>query len=644
MNQNPFGSFRKECETVIQNVVERLYPNFSLPKFFLNIPSTLQHGDLSSSLCFELSKNLKENPNILASKFCEEISKLNLNLIEKVEAVNGYINFFVNLKKLSEITVNSIENLGSEYGFIKTDKPKKIIVEHTSANPSGPLHAGTARNAILGDALARMLEARGHQVRRHFYVNDVGRQVAFVAYGYKLLGEPPIPEKPDRWLGFVYTATNCAITIKHLKEKINTTKDPSKIRMLKEELDDYVAVAAELESTHKDEFYKIWEGVNSDPNPEKTIDQVIKNYEIGEPKTKRLIKKIVTACLKGFRETLKKAEIKFDSWDWESDLVWSGEVEAAVKRLKETPYTFTREGALVFNVGLAAENLGVKTKIFGEHIPEIPSLVLVRSDGTTLYTTRDIAYHLRKFNWAEEAINVVGVDQKLAQSQLKVALLVLGVDKALDFLVHYAYELVKLPGYRMSRRRGKYITFDELMDEAINMAYEEVSKRSPKMSEKQKTRIAKAVGLGAVKYTMLSVSATKTLSFTWDKVLNFETNAAPYVQYAHARASSILRKAKFKLTKPPDYGLLQNPLEKQLVIKLSRFPEVFCEATDNLKPELLVEYVNGLADSFNAFYNKLPVLKAEEELRNVRLQLVKATKTVFENTLHLIGIKTPGKM
>jgi len=164
------------------------------------------------------------------------------------------------------------------------------------------------------------------------------------------------------------------------------------------------------------------------------------------------------------------------------------------------------------------------------------------------------------------------------------------------------------------------------------------------MSEENKRKTANIVGLSAVKYAMLSVSAMKTLNFTWDRVLNFETNSGPFIQYAHARACSILRKAKFNPSNP-DYKLLQHPLERQLSLKLSRFPEVFSEAADSLKPELIIEYVNDIADSFNAFYDELPVLKAENRgLRHARLQMVKATRIVLGNSLRLLGINAPSKM
>lgn len=647
MKPNPFGAFRLECETALKVTVGEHYPQLDLPKFMLTPPPSPQYGELSSSLCFELAKLVKETPQSLAERLAEKIPRGKFELLSKVETLNGYLNFYVDYGRLSREMSEAVERYGVNYGFIKTDKPGKILIEHTSANPSGPLHAGTARNAILGDALAKILEGRGHNVRRHFYVDDVGRQVATVAYGYRLLGEPEITGKPDLWIGFLYTATNCAITLRSLKEKMKDLRDGAEGKELEKvhrQLDEYMGIAAEIEQRDKDTFQKILEGVNADRDLEGSLGGLIRLYEIGDSDVKRLIRKIVEGCLLGFRETLAVAGINFDSWDWESDLVWCGEVKGVVKKLAESPFTVHREGALVLDAELAAEKLGIKDKLPLGVSYEVPSLTLTRSDGTTLYTTRDIAYHLRKLTWADKAVNVIGADQKLAQIQLKVALYLLGLEGVLNNLIHYAYELVKLPGHKMSRRRGRLVTFDEMMEEAQSIAYEEVTKKNPNLTNEEKRGVSKIVGIGAVKYAMLNVSALKTVTFTWDRVLNFEVNSGPFIQYAHARACSILRKAEFKPTQP-DFSLLGHPLERRLVLKLAVFPEVFVEAADDLRPEVLAGYANEVADAFNSFYDALPVIHAEVVgLRDARMRLVEATRTVLSNALSLLGIEAPEKM
>jgi arginyl-tRNA synthetase len=268
----------------------------------------------------------------------------------------------------------------------------------------------------------------------------------------------------------------------------------------------------------------------------------------------------------------------------------------------------------------------------------------VRADGTTLYTTRDVAYTLWKFDRAEKVINVIGMEQSLAQLQLKIALYALGYGTYADNFVHFAYNLVTLPGYKMSSRRGRYITFDKVLSEAVERAYEEVSKRSPQLSEEEKREIADFVGLGAVRYALVDVDPSKAVVFTWDRVLNFETNSAPYVQYTHARACSILRKAA-REPENADFALLKEPLERELILYLASFPDTFVEATEYLKPSLISSFTNALADKFNTFYNALPVIKAQpQELSDARIVLTDSICIVLRNALTLIGIVAPEKM
>jgi arginyl-tRNA synthetase len=196
----------------------------------------------------------------------------------------------------------------------------------------------------------------------------------------------------------------------------------------------------------------------------------------------------------------------------------------------------------------------------------------------------------------------------------------------------------------MSSRRGHYITFDEVLDEAVSRAYEEVSKRSPLLSEEEKRKIADFVGLGAVRYALVDVDPGKPVVFTWERVLNFETNSAPYVQYTHARACSILRKAGHE-AENPDFALLAERLEKELILNLAGFADMFIEAAEYLKPCMVADYANALADKFNTFYNAYPVLKADSpQLSEARIALTKAIQIAMRNALNLIGVTAPDKM
>jgi arginyl-tRNA synthetase len=182
------------------------------------------------------------------------------------------------------------------------------------------------------------------------------------------------------------------------------------------------------------------------------------------------------------------------------------------------------------------------------------------------------------------------------------------------------------------------------MEGAVERAFAEVNRRSPHLSGEEKRRISVFVGKGAVKYALIAVDPTKPVVFTWDRVLDFEKNSAPYIQYSHARAHSILRKAS-KDPKNADYSLLTNILERDIVLTLARFPEVFLDAAVNLRPNSLADYLNTLADKFNRFYTKLPVIKAKSEpLVDARIALVDATRIVFRNTLELLGIEAPERM
>jgi len=645
---NPFAEFRSECETALRNVLNRLYPEISVPFIALESPPSPEFGELSSSMCFELSKQTGRKPREIADQIADIIDVSGFPLIQSVKAAgDGYINFYVNFARFSNLTINSVRALGNEYGYVKSDKPTQTIVEHTSVNPIHPIHIGQARNPVLGDALARVLRARGHTVFRHYYIDDVGRQTAVIAYGYEKLGKPKPEGKPDHFIGLIYTITSCIMEVRRLKKEIERARERSSTEetsRLQGELDDWMSVAVELEGRCPKLFSQLLDKIGEDEDPESRVSNLIRGYEAGEEGAKQLIREVCQLCLEGFKETLERAGVFFDSWDWESDFAWNSDVARVLNQLKTTPYIFHMGGVLEFNAEKVAQDLNLKEALGLREGYEVPSLTLVRADGTTLYTTRDIPYSLWKFQRAERVINVVGMEQALSQLQLKLALCALGHADYAKNLVHLAYNLVRLPGYRMSGRRGRYITLDEVMDEAVKRAYDEVSKRSPHLSEEEKRRISYTVGIGAVKYALVEVDATKPVVFTWDRVLDFEKNSAPYIQYSHARASSILRKAS-REPKNPNYSLLTAPLERDMTLILARFPEVFIDAAESLKPNVIADFAIALADKFNTFYTALPVIRARPpELSDARLALVEATRIILRNAFGLLGIEAPERM
>ena len=646
-SENPFALFRKECCRVLANALKKTLPEISVETHALSKPPNPELGQLSSSLCFELAKKLNQKPADLALHLVESVSKQKFSLIQTCVAAGGYVNFHVNFPKFSYLTLESIAHLGSSYGFAKTDEPVKIIVEHTRVNPLHPIHIGQARNPMLGDALARILVERGHKVSRHYYIDDVGRQSSVIAYGYIKLGKPKPDEKSDSFVGKIYTVTSCIVELRRLKKALEASKGLSSVEetaKISKDIDEWMSIAAELKEKYPSLFESLLEKIGSDENPEEEINRLNRAYENGEPEAGSVIREVSELCLKGFRETQERVEIFYDSWDWESDFVWSGQVSEVLNRLKTSPFVHSEGNVLEFDAEKAAHILNLKAKLGLKEEYEIPPLTLVRGDGTTLYTTRDIAYSLWKFTQAEKIVNVIGMEQSLAQLQLKIALYALGYCKQADNFVHFAYNLVTLPGYRMSSRRGRYITFDQVLDDAVARAYEEVSKRSPQLTEKEKRQIANFVGVGAVRYSLVDVDPSKPVVFTWDRVLNFETNSAPYVQYTHARACSILRKAGSDPRKP-GFELLTEKLERELVMSLASFPDTFIEATEYLKPNLIADYANTLADKFNTFYNALPVIRAEpNELRDARIILTDSIRVVLHNALTLIGIVAPDRM
>jgi len=653
---DPFGQFRSECERLLSHAYSNLrqsdktrFPDIDLPST-LEDPPNPEFGHLASSLSFELSRMQKTKPMAIAEAIANEIGKTKTHLlVESVRAAEpGYVNFKAKPNALAQLTLDAIFREGTAYGLLKTESPHRVIVEHTSANPARPIHIGTAKNSIFGDTLARILSGRGHDVKTHFYIDDTGRQVAQMAYGYKLLGEPLPHGKPDEFFGKIYSITSTLVELDENKKRLallkKTNASDIDIVAATKELDDWVGVTAELQSKHPEEFELLSDRVANDPDPHGSINELIRKYEKADPETRRLIRRVSQMVLTGFEETLRRAYIHFDQWDWESDMLWTGRVSEILDRLKETGLAHNKKGAWVLDAGKAVDDHALREKLGLSKSFEVTSLTLTRSDGTTLYPTRDIAYTLYKFEIADRVINVIGVEQSLAQLQVKVAMWVLRYRKqAMNFL-HFPIGLLTLEGQRMSARRGRYVTFDQLLDEARLRANEEVDKRSSELPSDVKHRIAESLSVSAVRYAMLSVEGVRSTNFTWDRALNFEANSAPFINYAYTRGLGILKKLG-SIGRPSSFERLGEHAEQELILALAKFPETFERSAEELDPTLLSLFANDLAQRFHEFYEKSDISHLhDEELKRQRASLVQATGIVLKCVTGLLGLKLAERM
>jgi len=646
--RDPWGTFRDECQTLLRNALTQVLGAVEEVQLGLQRPPGPGFGELSSSVCLSLARQRDESPLDLAERTIGAMSTSGLIFAKEARVASpGYINFYVNRDRLIVEVLRSAIQLDREWGFVKAASTQRVVVEHTSVNPTHPIDIGHARNTFLGDALARILRARGHDVSRHYYVDDVGGQMAVIAYAYDKLGRLKPTEKPDEFIGELYTVASCILEIERLKQRLERLSEPvdsEEARRIRSELDEWISVAAEAQARHAELFDKLLEEIRSDSDPWRTIGALNKAYEDGEDAAKTLIRTVAELCLEGFRQTLARVGVSFDFWDWESELAWTSRVNKVLSRLETSPYISWVGGVLELDAERAAEDLGLKEVLGLPKRYSIPSLTLTRSDGMTLYATRDIAYSLKKFESADRVINVVGADQTHPQIQLRVALGILGLRDLAVRQHHFSYGIVRFPGVRMSSRRGRYVTLDRVLDEAESRAKAEVQKRSPELDAARKEEIARIVGKGAVKYALMVVEPIKEVVFTWDRVLDFEKNSGPFIQYSHARARSILRKAG-SLPRSVPKNILKREQEHDVALVLARYPEVFANAADHLRPSLLPEFANELASFFNTFYDKLPVLRADpEELKAARLCLVEATRITLRNALEIVGIGAPETM
>jgi arginyl-tRNA synthetase len=567
----------------------------------------------------------------------------------RLEVSGGFLNLRLDAPRAAERLLSLLRE-GWRPRPPRTPRPLRVVVEHTSANPIHPLHMGHARNSSLGDSLSRLLSARGHVVNRRFYVNDAGLQAAYAVLGFKILGIDPLEAsreaglKPDELVGWVYATTT-------------TLVDAEKARRegaAGEELEELASSLARLREREPlpGLFDKLFNAVKEMEDPESEVSRIVREVEFRVEPTASLARRVAEAALQGIRETLSRFGVEFDAWDWETDLLWEGRVARILEEARRSRYYTRHKGAEALDIPRIIRELVVPDPEVRESIKlprgfDVPPLILTRSDGTTLYTTRDIAYTLYKFEaaGADRVINVIGAEQRLPQLQLRLALLGLGYKREALNLIHYDYEMVNLPGRRMRSRRGILVTLDEVLDEAKARAVEEVRARNPGAPREWVEEVAEKVAVGAIKFALLRTSAPRPVTLDLDKILDFRENSGPYLQYTYARAVGILSKhgpIDYQAADPRECG---DPRRRGLMIEALRTPLVMAKAADDLAPEDLATHLLGLADRFNSWYQVESVIHDPDEgSRECKAALVELVRKSLEEGLGALGIPLTPRM
>ncbi len=557
----------------------------------IEIPPKLELGDFAFP-CFVLAKTLHKAPPMIAGELKDspELVK-GFNGAVTVDAAGPYINFRIDRGVLAKAVVSEIISEGDQYGNRNIGEGKNVIIEFSSPNIAKPFHVGHAFTTILGNSLSNIYTRLGYNVIRFNHLGDYGTQFGKLITAYRLWGdEQAMKDNPIDELTRIYVKFHDECKVSPEAEK-------------------------ELEDTARDNFRKL---------------------EEGEEEEVALWKRFRDLSLEVFEKTYQRMGIKFDNYNGES--FYSSRIPAVVEMLE--------------NKGLLEESEGAKVvKLEDEGLP--PCLV-VKSDGTTIYASRDLAavlYRHEKFNFYKN-IYVVGLPQQLHFRQVFAVLKKAGYDFA-DDCVHVGFGLLKFKdNTAFSTRAGNIIKLDDFLDKTTEKTAEIIRKNSElrggDMTDEQIAEVSEVVGLGAVTYTYLKAGREKDIFFDWDDMLDFEGDTAPYLIYTYARIKSILRKAAdagvaggsidsaANLTAEDEYAVIRS---------LADFKDAVVKAAESYEPFMISRQIALIARNFNRFYNNSRILNVEDEaIRDARLKLCEAVADCLKSGLDMLGIGVVEKM
>ena len=502
--------------------------------------------------------------------------------ISSTAVVGPYLNFYVDKIKLAESVLNEISLKKEKYGLAEEGTKETIMVEFFHANTHKGVHIGHLRNISLGSALCNVLEASGYKVIRVNYQGDIGPHVAKCIWAYKKYQDELEVPKINRGIWL-----------------------------------------GKLYARGSQE-------IKGDAAAEEEIREITrKMYEHNDPEIEELWKKTRQWCLDDFDIFYKKFGLKYDRLYYESEAEIPG--KKVMAELLEKGVAEKSDGAIIVNL----EKYGLNI------------YVAITGKGYPTYQGKDmgLAEIKQKEYKFDRSVHVVGSEQELFFKQV-FKTYELNNSPMFEKAYHLSYGLVNLPEGKMSSRLGTMILYEDLVVKMLEHVSKEIVERHPDLSSEEIESRAEKIAFGALKYSMQSKENQRRMTFDWKHALDLHGDTGPYIQYAHARASSILRKAKFdnKKSSDVDFSKLDSAVEKKILMQLGKFSEVVEEAAEKYKPYLIAHFVLNLSQQFNEFYHAEQVLSEDKALQTARLLLVDSVRQVLANGLKLLGIAAPDEM
>ncbi|HXF48484.1 MAG TPA: arginine--tRNA ligase [Verrucomicrobiae bacterium] len=539
----------------------------------IEVPPQAEFGDFAFP-CHGLAKVMRKNPAQIASELASSI--VLGNGVKKVQAVAGYVNFWVDRARASQEVLRKIFDEGTAYGSSKLGEGKTIVIDYSSPNIAKHFGVGHLRSTAIGHSLYRIFGKLGYKTVGINHLGDWGTQFGQLIAAFKKWGsEERLSTDPITHLFELYVRFN-----KEAKENPQMAEEG-----------------------------RFW----------------FKKLEEGDGETRKLWQHFKDLSLKEFEWIFAALGITFDYYWGES--FYNDKIEGVIKLLEEKKLSRHSEGALV--VDLSAY--------------EMPPLLLRKKDEATLYSTRDLAaaiYRWDTFRF-EKSLYVVGVAQSLHFKQLFKTLALMGFDWA-SRLVHVDFGWVKFGDAVMSTREGNIVFLKEVLDKGIELAEKTIREKNPDLKDMDKT--ARMIAVGAILFADLSARRHKDITFRWEEVLNFEGETGPYLQYTHARLASLLRKYGKPVSRDVNFDLISSESVWPVIRQLGNFPPTILAAAEAYEPSFIATYLLDLAKAFNAFYQTERILTGDATATDAKIVLCSCVKSVLKEGLFLLGIESPEEM